>query len=277
MMTDDVASPDAGYVEGTFRVEGCRGPARHATAERIGAWAAEQAAAALHFALEVDGATFSLLPSREPVRAAALRPDPGQRLEDALRALLTALPADVRGETYSTLHSIEVRPGQLVRCVYAVTPAGEVRREERIVAATTQAPPSPPTPRALALRALAALGALACSSAPHELGDMFRGFWHRVYCPRRLKGRLEPDGTSRHEACGAESAVVPSPAARVPVPLTPAVAGVVGGPAARRPPAARRFFDGGACRDSACAWRAGDGRGAGPGAREPRPRVVLVP
>lgn len=186
MMTDDVASPDAGHVEGTFRVEGLLEGrlGTPATAERIGAWAAEQAAAALHFALEVDGATFSLLPSREPVRAAALRPDPGQRLEDALRALLTALPADVRGETYSTLHSIEVRPGQLVRCVYAVTPAGEVRREERIVAATTQPPPSPPSPRALALRALAGLGVLAVlfglSSFFVNWGDTFRGFWHQV-------------------------------------------------------------------------------------------------
>jgi hypothetical protein len=182
----DGPPPDTGHVEGTFRVEGLLegrlgDPSR---AERVRAWATAQAAAALHFALEVDGATFSLLPSREPVRAAALRPDPGARLEEALRALMAALPPDVRGETYSTLHSVEVRPGQLVRCVYAVTPAGEVRREERTVAAATQPPPTPPTPRALVGRALAGLGALAVLFAISSLfvnwGDTFRGLWHQV-------------------------------------------------------------------------------------------------
>ncbi|MFO0933560.1 MAG: hypothetical protein U1E39_12740 [Planctomycetota bacterium] len=185
-MTTDGAPEAAGHLEGTFVVEGLvEGRlGRPETAERVRAWAAEQAASALHFALEVDGATFSLLPSPEPVRAAALRPDPGVRLEEALRALVATLPTDVRGETYSTLHSVEVRPGQLVRNVYAVTPAGDVRREERIVAATTRPPAGPPSTRTLVMGALAGLGALAVlfaiSSIFVDWGATLRGFWHQV-------------------------------------------------------------------------------------------------
>lgn len=185
-MTGDGAPIEAGQVEGAFVMEGLvEGRlGRPESAERVRAWAAEQAAAALHFALEVDGATFSLLPSPEPVRAAALRPDPGQRLEEALRALVATLPTDVRGETYSTLRSVEVRPGQLVKCVYAVTPAGDVRREERIVAATTTPPAAALSTKALALRALAALGALgllfAISSIFVDWGATLRGYWHQV-------------------------------------------------------------------------------------------------
>lgn len=185
-MTGADFAPDGRRVEGTFWLEGLL-EGRLGTpdvADRVRAWVGVQAAAALHFTLEVDGPTFSLLPSKEPVRASALRPDPGVRVEEALAALVQTLPADVRGELYSTLHSVEVRPNQEVQCVYAVTAAGAVKREERIVAADTVAPVPPPSAKALAMRTLAALGAVAVlfglSSFFVDWGETFRGLWHQV-------------------------------------------------------------------------------------------------
>lgn len=180
------ASDGSRRVEGTFWLEGLL-EGRLGTpdvAERLRAWVGVQAASALHFTLEVDGPSFSLLPSKEPVRASALRPDPGVRVEEALAALVQTLPADVRGELYSTLHSVEVRPHQEVQSVYAITSTGAVKREERSVAADTVAPAPPLSPKALATRALAALGAVALlvgvSSFFVDWGETFRGLWHQV-------------------------------------------------------------------------------------------------
>lgn len=178
-------SDETARVEGTFSVSGLlEGRLGGADPAGIRAWVDQQREVGLHFALEVEGASFSLLPSSVPVRAAALRPDPGVRLEAALTELLATLPAAARGETYSTLHSIEVRPDQEVQCVYAVSPAGTVRREERIRVVATKPPTPPPSPRTLGLRALAAVGILAIVVALSSLfvdwPSALRGLWHQV-------------------------------------------------------------------------------------------------
>jgi hypothetical protein len=174
-------------LEGTFSLdgllEGRTGPIADVD-EKLRAWVATQRAAGLSFSLEVDGPSFSLLPSREPIRAAALGPRPADRVERAIKDVLAVLPAEVHSDVYSTLHSIEVRPNQEVQTVYAVAPDGSVRSEERIVDADTEAPPAAPTGKGMALRALASLGVLALlfavSSIFVDWRDTFRSLWHQV-------------------------------------------------------------------------------------------------
>src|SRR5262249_15408694 len=147
-----------------FRLDGLlEGKTGHdpAVGERLREFVHEQEATGLSFALEVDGASFSLMPSKEPVRAAALGPHPAGRVAAPIDEGRRPVPAGEGDEVYWTLHSVEVRHGEEVQSVYATSPDGSVRTEERVVDAETVPPPKALTRKGLVMQALAGLGVLA--------------------------------------------------------------------------------------------------------------------
>lgn len=136
-------------VEGTIQldglIEGKLGDIEDAE-ERLRDWIASAGAERLSFSLEIQGNSFSILASGDPIAAAALGPDPAGRISGLLRELMNVFPPTGRAGLFSTLRSVEYRPGQEVQTIYLIGP-GDVNVQERIIDAETVAAPQAASPR----------------------------------------------------------------------------------------------------------------------------------
>lgn len=171
--------------EGTLVLDGLVEGTLPAGAEgRVRAWVDTLRGQGLEFHLELDGDSFSLLPSSQPLAAARLGTRPAEAVREALDGLLKTFPPAERAGVFSTLRSAEVKPGLEVQTVYVVNPEGGVEARERTVDAETR-----PAAPGVALRArvqvaglvvlgLAAL--LGVASLFFDLKGALRGLWSRV-------------------------------------------------------------------------------------------------
>ena len=149
--------------EGTFVLEGMlEGPlpqdndARQRLTEAV-AWTGRH----LPLHLEMDGPSFNILALGRPMAAAPLGDPPSDRVADLLNAMLDRLPMDGKRELFSTLRSLEYRPGMEIQTLYFVGPDGKVSSCARVLGANTTPPGRWPRhilgPSLLALLALAIL------------------------------------------------------------------------------------------------------------------------
>ena len=106
-------------------------------------WIRTTATIDLHFSLEMEGGHFSLLAHDRPVAAAKLRPVPATAIADLLNQFLQLFPETDRPRVFSTLRSIEYSKGTEIQTVYAVTQAGVIETQERILDADTITPEPP--------------------------------------------------------------------------------------------------------------------------------------
>jgi len=104
-------------------------------------WVRTVASLGLHFSLESDGSSFSLLADNRPVAADQLGPRPAEAIGQALGELLAIFREPERGRLFSTVRSIEYRKGAEIQTLYVVTPDGRVEAKERTVEAWTEPPP----------------------------------------------------------------------------------------------------------------------------------------
>jgi hypothetical protein len=172
-------------LEGTVVLDGLVEGTLPAGAEgRVRDWVREVGAHGLDFSLEVDGDSFSLLPSGAPVAAARLGHQPSEAVKGALESLLRTFPPAERASVFSTLRSAEVQRGIEVQTVYVVGPTGEVDARQRTVDAETRAAEPAVAVRerlraaAVALVVLAALVGVA--SLFFDLRGALSGLWSKV-------------------------------------------------------------------------------------------------
>jgi hypothetical protein len=110
----------------------------------------------MRFSLQVQGATFSLLPETNAVPVQPLGQQPEDAIQQALEQLAEIFPEPQRGQLFSTLRSSEYRKGEEVQTVYTIV-QGAVRRHSRTVEADTTPPPEPiPTKEKVKMAAVAA-------------------------------------------------------------------------------------------------------------------------
>ena len=171
--------------EGTVVLDGLVEGTLPAGAEgRVREWVRELAARGLELHLELDGDSFSLLPSSAPLPVARLGHRPAEAVKEALQALLRTFPEAERASVFSTLRSAEVQPGLEVQTVYVVGPGGEVETRERTVDAETRAAEPAAALRdrlraaAVAVVVLAALVGVA--SLFFDLRGAVSGLWSKV-------------------------------------------------------------------------------------------------
>ena len=147
-------------------------------------WVYFAASAKLQFSLERDGRSFSLLAENTPIQAAALGPKPAERIADALRELLKVFPAEPHPRVFSTLRSIEYRPGSEVQTLYTITEAGEIQTRERTVDTPTTPAPRPLTRQEklhlAAIGAAVAVVVLLVSSLFVDYGAVFKSIRETV-------------------------------------------------------------------------------------------------
>lgn len=134
-------------VEGTVSLDGLlegRFAGESFTADDLMFWASRAAEHHLHFSVETDGNSFSVLGERRPVKAADIGDDPARTIADSLDALLDKMPPPTRGGAMSTLRSVEYRKGEEVQTLYVIV-GGRVDVRQRTIEARTTAPVAPPT------------------------------------------------------------------------------------------------------------------------------------
>lgn len=177
----------SGGREGTIVFDGLiegRVPADPDGERKVREWVSFAEKAGLSFQIQVEGDSFGLLASRTPVDAKALGPDPAARVTEALTQLVKALPVADRAEVFSTLRSVETRPGQEVQTVYVVAGGGRVESRERVVEAETLPPEPPVTTKEKVKVALIGLvvlvGVVGITSLFVDWRSVFSGLWHRV-------------------------------------------------------------------------------------------------
>lgn len=167
-------------VEGTVIVEGLiegRVPARPQAAEDLGQWASSSDHP-LRFQLRIDSGSFSLLPDNQPIPAARFSGRAEDAIADALAHLLSLFAPSERPRVFSTLRSLEYRPGKEVQTLYAVGPDGRIAVQQQEVSAKTEAPPAPLSPRErytrIALGAVAAVALIAASALVVDYPRLYR-------------------------------------------------------------------------------------------------------
>ncbi len=176
-----------GGPEGTVVFDGLvegRVPSDPESEKRIREWTSFASKFGLSFHLEMEGDSFSLLASKAPVPTKTLGAVPAERVTLALAQLLKALPAADRGEVFSTLRSVETRPGQEVQTVYVIGADGKVEAKERVVEAVTAPPEEPVTTRdrvKIGLVGLAVVVAVfGITSFFVDWKGVLTGLWHQV-------------------------------------------------------------------------------------------------
>ncbi len=134
-------------IEGTIEldglVEGHLPPDDESVADGLREWVSFAQRADLRFSVEIDGASFSLLPDADPIPAERLGPDPAETIRQLLDQLLQSFTPPQRSGVFSTLRSAEYRSGQEVQTIYAIGPGGKVECQQRTVEAPTVAPAEP--------------------------------------------------------------------------------------------------------------------------------------
>ncbi|MCH2059032.1 MAG: hypothetical protein MK183_00270 [Verrucomicrobiales bacterium] len=129
--------------EGTFRVEGMlQGPILNDmgdTQSRLDQWMSSVRAKGLQVSIDWSGGQFSLLAEGNVVQRSALtgESDLGELLQEIFEGLLSIFPVERRMEFFSTLRSVEYRPGEEVQTVYAVAPPGTIHSQARVLNAET--------------------------------------------------------------------------------------------------------------------------------------------
>jgi len=158
------------HVEGTMELNGLiEGPLPDdaGAEDRLRDWVRGMREMGVVFHLEVTSGAFSLLPSNDPWPSQPLGDVPHESLSQALEQLLEPFPAELARRVTSTLRSSEYRKGEEVQTVY-LNDGGTIRREQRTVAAETEAPPQPISPkeiaRTLAIGAVVAAALLGITS-----------------------------------------------------------------------------------------------------------------
>lgn len=138
----------------------------------------------LRFNLEVTGSSFSLLPDSTPVPVSRVGDAPQRSIQEALEQLFQAFSTEARSQVFSTLRSVEYRPGEEVQSLYAALPDGSVKVETRHVDAQTTAPPRPMTTgervRAAVFVALVLLAVFGVSSLFVDWGGIVGQFANTV-------------------------------------------------------------------------------------------------
>jgi hypothetical protein len=179
-------------IEGTMNLEGLiegpMPPFPDAQA-KLEKWAEGFAGGAVRVSVQVDGAHFSALPSNAPVRVSALAKageEPAHVVADALADLLRYFPPLERGQVFSTLRSVEYRPGQEVQTVYAVGPDGRAATRQQVVACQTVSAQEPVSRREMLKQGLIGLGVAVVVLAISSYWVDYRGIW------RRMTARVEP-------------------------------------------------------------------------------------
>jgi hypothetical protein len=126
--------------EGTCVLDGIlegRVPHMPGSAEKMREWVRFAQSANLHFSLEIDGDSFSILADNTPVETADLAPSPADRMVKAIEQLLKVFPPEERKRLSSTLRSVEYMSGQELQSLYTVSPLGEVEVHSRTAQAET--------------------------------------------------------------------------------------------------------------------------------------------
>jgi hypothetical protein len=128
------------------------------TAADLRQWARKAARRNLHFSIETDGDSFSVLGERREVSAGEIGDDPARAIAEALGELLADMPHPTRASAMSTLRSVEYRKGEEVQTLYVLAPGGAVEVKQRVVDARTTAPMQPLTRGQKVRMALTGLG-----------------------------------------------------------------------------------------------------------------------
>ncbi|MCD4824967.1 MAG: hypothetical protein K8S55_10180 [Phycisphaerae bacterium] len=132
-----------GKVEGTAILDGLiEGslPNLPDAEKQLKKWVASTALANLHFDLEFDGGSFSILADTKQVVVDDAGRPLVDKITDAFEKLLDIFPSKDRGHVFSTLRSMEYRKGEEVQVLYVVGPDGLVQTRERVVDAQTTSP-----------------------------------------------------------------------------------------------------------------------------------------
>jgi len=147
-------------IEGTISLDGLlegRFAGESFTADDLRRWASRAADRHLHFSVEVEGNSFSVLGERHRVKAGDVGDDPARTVAEALDALLDRMPPPTRTGAMSTLRSVEYRKGEEVQTLYVIV-GGKVDVRQRTVEAKTTAPVGPLTRKEKVRMALMGLG-----------------------------------------------------------------------------------------------------------------------
>lgn len=174
-------------VEGSFLLDGLiegQLPGDAETPERLREWAGAMKRLGLDVQLELDGGSFSLLANESRSQASRVGPQPAAQIRDLVEQLVGCFPDPTAAALFSTLRSVEIRPGVEVQTVYVVRPDGSVEAPERVLDASTAPPPKPPTAREWVKVGLVSLVLLAALFGVTSLFVDWRGavesMWNRV-------------------------------------------------------------------------------------------------
>ncbi len=130
-------------VEGRITFDGLvegRMPADARLAELLRAWTEKAQRDGLVLDLEIEGGRFGLLAGTEPASARQLGDVPSARVRELLERLVALFPDKSDCAFFSTLRSVETRPGREVQTVYVIRPDGTVQTPERVLEAPTIPP-----------------------------------------------------------------------------------------------------------------------------------------
>lgn len=174
-------------IEGRLAFDGLvegRMPADEQLHQFVRAWAAKARKEGLDLDVEIEGGQFSLLASPEPLRARRLGDVPAVRVRELLERLVALFPAPREAAFFSTLRSVEIRPGQEVQTVYVIRPDGTVEAPERILDVDTRARPVAPSRRGrvrkVGITALALAALLGVISLFVDGGGLVASLWRQV-------------------------------------------------------------------------------------------------
>lgn len=151
---------------------------------RLREWVDLASQAGFRFSLEVEGGRFSLLADATPLAASSIGPDPAETLREALSALFAALPEADRRSVFSTVRSVEYKPGLELQTLYTGNADGTVSAEQRAVDMQTTSPEEPLTREQKLRGALIAVGVLSVVvvvlALTGVLQSVARDFWRAV-------------------------------------------------------------------------------------------------
>ncbi len=174
---------------GTFRIEGMlQGPMPNDGGEcqsKINAWMAAAKQKGLAFSLDGTGGQFSLLAENRTMRSSTLADGGGvsASLKVIFEKALECFPVQDRMGLFSTLRSIEYRPGSEVQSIYAVVPPGSIDFQERVLDADT-AVPAPELTQQGKIKIALPIALLQFGEAPRLLCG---GFSLPIFeCPRQV-------------------------------------------------------------------------------------------
>jgi len=147
-------------------------------------WVSLAAQAGFRFSLEIEGGRFSLLADETPLASSGIGPDPADTLREALAAFFSGLPQADRGAVFSTVRSVEYKPGAETQTLYTANPDGTVSVEQRTLQTQTVSPEKPLTREQKLIGALVAVGVLSVVlvvlALTGVLQSVSRDFWQAI-------------------------------------------------------------------------------------------------